>query len=163
MLKQDIQKAMTDSLKSGDATKRLVLGMLMTSIKNRELSKRGQLSKTVNDPVELEKQSQLSDEEVLEALSGEVKKRKESIEQYMSGGREELAEKEKVEMAILMEYMPEQMDEEAVRAEVQKTVAELGAQGPKDMGKVIGAVMAKLKGKAPGDLVSKIAKELLQI
>ncbi len=162
MLKQELQKAALDSLKSGDATKRLVLGMLMTSIKNRELNKRKQLSKTVSDPAELEKQSQLSDEEILEVLAGEVKKRKEAIEQFKSGDRDELAEKERVEMDILVAYLPEQMSEEAIRAEVQKTVTELNAQGPKDMGKVIGAVMAKLKGKAPGDIVSKTAKELLQ-
>ncbi len=161
MLKEKLQKDLNESLRSGNQLKRLVLGMLMTSIKNKELAKRQQLSKTINDAVELEKQSQLADEDVIEAIAGEVKKRKEAIEQFRAGGREELAQKEKSEMDILMTYLPEQMPEEEIRTEVQKAITELGAAGPKDMGKVIGAVMAKLKGKADGGTVSKIVKELI--
>ena len=81
---------------------------------------------------------------------------------FKTGGREELAQKEKSEMDILMAYLPEQMAEDDIRTEVKKVIAETGAQGIKDMGKVIGAIMAKLKGKADGGLVSKIVKELLQ-
>lgn len=161
MLKQKLQKELGESLKSGDQVKRLVLGMVMTAIKNKELIKRQQLSKTASDTGELEKQSQLTDEEVLEVIASEVKKRKESVEQFQAGGREELAQKEKAEMDILLTYLPEQMGEDEIRAEIQKTISELNASGPKDMGKVIGAVMAKLKGRADGGLVSKIAKELL--
>ncbi len=161
MLKQQLQKDLTQSLKSGDQLKRLVLGMLMTAVKNKELVKRQQLSKSVSDASELEKQSQLTDEEILETIASEVKKRKEAIEQFKTGGREELAQKEKSEMDILIAYLPEQMSEEDIRTEIQKTITELNASSVKDMGKVIGAVMAKLKGRADGGLVSKIAKELL--
>lgn len=161
MLKQQLQKDLNDSLKSGNQLKRLVLGMLMTSIKNRELAKRQQLSKTVRDTAELEKQSQLTDEEIIGALAGEVKKRKEALEQFKAGGREELAQKEKSEMDILLAYLPEQLGEDVVRAEVKKTISELGASSPKDMGKVISAIMAKLKGRADGGLVSKTVRELL--
>ncbi|MBI2063808.1 MAG: GatB/YqeY domain-containing protein [Candidatus Yanofskybacteria bacterium] len=161
MLKEKLQKDLNESLKSGDQVKRLVLGMVMTAVKNRELVKRQQLSKTISDAGELEKQSQLMDEEVTEAIAGEVKKRREAIEQFKTGGRDELAQKEKSEMDILLTYLPEQMPEEEIRAEVQKTIAEVGAAGIKDMGKVIGAVMAKLKGRVEGGIVSKIAKELL--
>lgn len=138
------------------------MGLLMTAIKNREVAKRTQLSKTITEIAELEKQSQVTDDEVLEVIAGEVKKRKEAIEQFKTGGREDLAQKEKSEMDILAIYLPEQASEDEIRAEVQKTIAELNAQGPKDMGKVIGAVMAKLKGRTEGGMVSKIVKELLQ-
>lgn len=167
MLKEKLQKDLNESLKSGEQLKRLVLSLLMTAIKNRELAKRQQLSKTVNDVKELEKQSQLADEEVIEVIANEVKKRKESAEQFQAGGRDELAQKEKTEMAILLTYLPEQMSEEEIRAEIQKVISELdvppaGGLGPKDMGKVIGNSMVRLKGRADGSTVSKIVKELLQ-
>ena len=152
---------MTDALKAGDQTKRVTLGMLMNSVKNKELVKRTALSKTVTDQAKLEEQSQLNDEEILEVIASEVKKRKESIEQFELGNRKELAEKEKTEMAILTAYLPEQMNEDDVRAEIKKTISELNAQGMKDMGKVIGAVVGKLKGKADGGMISRITKELL--
>ena len=152
---------MKNSLKSGDKLKRLVLGSLMATIKNRELLKRGQLSKTIIDAKELETKSMLNDEEILEAIASEVKKRKESIEQFKAGGRDELVDKESAEMEILMVYLPEQMSEEDVRKEVQDIITQLGATDMKEIGKVIGAAMTKLKGKADGGLVSKIVKELL--
>ncbi|MDO8492166.1 MAG: GatB/YqeY domain-containing protein [bacterium] len=161
MLKQQLQNELNLALKEKDQLKRLVLGMVMTAVKNRELAKRQQLSKTINDVGELEKQSQLSDEVIIEVIAGEVRKRKEAIEQFRVGGRDELAQKEKSEMDILLTYLPEQLSEDEIRAEVQKTISELSAASPKDMGKVIGAVMAKLKGRAEGGTVSKIVKELL--
>ena len=152
---------MKNSLKSGDKLKGVVLGSLMATIKNRELLKRGQLSKTIIDAKELETKSMLNDEEILEAIASEVKKRKESIEQFKAGGRDELVDKESAEMEILMVYLPEQMSEEDVRKEVQDIVTQLGATDMKEIGKVIGAAMTKLKGKADGGLVSQIVKELL--
>lgn len=161
MLKQKLQEDLNKSLKAGDQLRRLVLGMVMTAIKNREVEKRTKLSRSISQVDRLEKESQLTDEEILEVIASEVKKRKESIEQFKAGGRDELAQKEKSEMDILFSYLPEQFGEDEVRAEVQKIIAELGASGPKDMGRVIGAVMAKLKGKADGGMVSRIVKELL--
>src|SRR3989344_680237 len=163
MLKEKLQKDLNESLKSGDQLKRLVLGMVMTAVKNKELGKRQQLSKAVSDTGELEKQSQLTDEETIEVVASEVKKRKEAMVQFKTGGRDELAQKEKSEMDILLTYLPEQLDEDEIRAEVQKTIAEVGAAGVKDMGKVIGAVMAKLKGRADGGTVSRLVKELLGV
>ena len=161
MLKQQLQKELTEALKSGNQLKRLVLGSLMTAIKNRELAKRGQIGKITNDQRELEQKSQLGTEEILEIIAGEVKKRKDSVEQFTAGGRMDLAEKEKAEMEILMVYLPEQLSEEKVKNVIQLVIEELGATGPKEMGKVIGAVMTRLKGRADGTLVSKIVKELL--
>ncbi|MBI2063139.1 MAG: GatB/YqeY domain-containing protein [Candidatus Yanofskybacteria bacterium] len=160
-MKQQLQNDLNMALKEKDQLKRLVLGMLMTAVKNKELMKRQQLSKTISDAGELEKQSQLMDEEIIGVIGSEVKKRKEAMEQFKTGGRDDLAQKEKSELDILLTYLPEQLSEDGIRAEVQKTISELGAAGIKDMGKVIGAVMAKLKGKADGGAVSKIVKELL--
>lgn len=161
MLKEKIQQDLKDSLKSGDKNKRLVLGMLNASIKNRELIKRGQLSKTIVDIIELEKQSQLNDEEILEVISSEVKKRKESIEQFKLGGRQELVDKESTELESLTGYLPEQLSEDQIKQEIQAVITQTGAKEMKDMGKVIGAVMVKIKGRADGTVVSKIVKELL--
>ena len=162
MLKEQLQKELNEALKSGDQLRRSVLGLLLTAIKNKELARRQQLTKTITEIAELEKQSQLTDDEVLEVIASETKKRKEAIEQFQAGGREDLSKKEKSEMDILAAYLPEQASEEEIRAEVQKAIAELNAQGQKDMGRVIGTVMIKLKGKAEGGVVNKIVKELLQ-
>lgn len=161
MLKQQLQKELTEALKSGNQLKRLVLGTLITAVKNKELAKRGQIGKTTNDPKELEEKSQLTEEEVLEVITSEAKKRKDSVEQFQKGGRSDLAEKEKTEIEILMGYLPEQLSEEKIKNEIQRVIEETGATSQKEMGKVIGAVMAKLKGRADGGVVSKITKELL--
>jgi len=148
-------------LKSGEQVKRLVLGTLLSVIKNKELEKRTKLSKSVNDMAELEKQSILTDDEVVQAIASEIKKRKESVELYRQGAREELAQKEEVEIKILQDYMPEQLSEDKIREEVVAAIKSTGAAGPQDMGKVIGAVVGKFKGQVDGGTVSKIAKELL--
>lgn len=152
---------MKDALKSGNSRKRTLVGMVLTAIKNREFEKRTKLSKTEPDVAKLEEQSKLNDEEIIEVISSEIKKRKDAVEQYQKGGRPELAEQEKKEAEMLMAYMPEQMSEEKVRAEVKKAVSETGARDMKEMGKVIGAVMAKVKGKADGQMVSRLVKEEL--
>ena len=161
MIKEKLQQDIKEALKAGDASKRLCLSMIMNAIKNRELEKRTKLSKTEKDASKLEKESELNDEEIIEVIGSEVKKRKESMESYEKGGRPELAQKEKEELDILMDYMPKQMSEDEVREEVKKVIQEIGASGAKDMGKVIGAVMAKVKGKADGQTVSKFVKEEL--
>ena len=165
MLKEKLQKELNEALKTGDQLRRSVLGLLMTAIKNRELAKRQQLTKTITEIAELEKQSQATDDEVLEVIASETKKRREAIEQFKAGGREDLAQKEKSEMDILAAYLPEQASEEEVRAEIEKAIKDMG-KPPHSWrecgGKVIGAVMTKLKGRTEGGIVSKIVKELLQ-
>lgn len=101
-IKEKLQKDLNEALKSGDQLKRLVLGMVITAVKNREVAKRTQLSKTVSDIAQLEKQSQLTDDEVIGVIASEIKKRKQSIEQFSAGGRQDLAQKEKSEMEILI-------------------------------------------------------------
>lgn len=162
MLKEKLQQDTKKAMKSGDALGRLVLSLVISAIKNKELEKRTKLSKT-DEPLSASRLtlSELTDEEIIDVISYEVKKRKESIESYEKGGREELAQKERDELTILMKYMPEQMSEDAIKEEVKKAIAEVGAKDMKDMGKVIGAVMAKVKSKADGSLVSKLVKEEL--
>lgn len=161
MLKDQIQKDQNEALKSGEKLKRLVLGMLTTAIKNKELAKRTQLSKTISDTAELEHKSQLTNEETVAVVGSEMKKRKESVEQFRSGGREELAQKEEEEMRILSVYLPEQLSEEEVKAEIKSAISDSNAGGVKDTGKVMGLVMARVKGKADGGLVSRLVKEML--
>ncbi len=161
MLKEKLSSDVKEALKSGNSEKRMVLSLVLSAIKTRELEKRTKLSKSQPDATKLEEESKINDEEIIEVLSSEMKKRRDSIEQYEKGGRPELAAKEKAEIDILMTYMPEQMSEDDIRAEVRKAISQTGASSPKDMGKVIGAVMAKVKGKADGQLVSKLVKEEL--
>lgn len=145
MLKEKLNEDMKTALKSGNAQRRMVLGMVMAAAKNKEIEKR----------------SELNDEEIIAVIASEVKKRRDAVEQYEKGGRPELAEQEKQEINILMGYMPEQMPEEQIREEVKKAIAETGAKDIKEMGKVLGALMPKVKGKADGQLVSRIVKEEL--
>ena len=161
-LKMRLQEDAKHALKSGEQTKRLVLNMLLTSIHNKEIEKRTKLSKEgiVSD---LEKGSELTDEEIVLSVFSEVKKRKEAIEIFQKGGREELAVKERDELTILESYMPEQLNESEVRDAVNRSISETGAKDIKEMGKVIGAVMGKIKGKADGQMVSKIVKEELSL
>jgi uncharacterized protein YqeY len=109
----------------------------------------------------LEKQRQLVEEEVLEVISSEIKKRKEAILLFEKGERQELAEKEKREIGILQNYLPEQLPEEELRKLVKEAIEKTGAKEMKDMGKIMAELMPKVKGKADGSLVSKIVKELL--
>jgi len=151
MLKDRLSEDIKNALKSGDANKRLVLSLLQSAIKNKELQKRAKSGK----------EEELNDEEVLDAIVSEVKKRKESIESYEKGGREEMAQKERGELTILMEYMPEQMSEDEIRIEAKKAIAETGAKDVKEMGKVLGVLMPRMKGRASSQIVVKIVEQEL--
>lgn len=102
-----------------------------------------------------------TDEDVDSVIQREVKQRRDAIEQFMSAGREDLVGKETKEMAILETYLPEQMSEDEIRKYVDEAISKTGASNSQDMGKVMGALMPIVKGKADGTLVSKIVKEKL--
>ena len=136
---------MKTALKAGDAATRSLIGMVLSAIKNREI----------------EKKSELNDEEVVAVIASEVKKRKDSIAQFEKGGRPELAAVEQKEIDTLMAYLPAQLSDDVVRDVVKSAIAETGATSAKDMGKVIAAVMAKIKGQAEGGKVSQMVKEEL--
>ena len=127
--------------------------LLLAAILNKEKEKRYRLKE--------EKDALLNDEETLEVILSEAKKRKESIELYGKGGREELVEKEKKELGILQKYLPEQISEDELSSLVQAAIAKVGAKEMKDMGKIMAVLMPQIKGRADGNLVSKIVKELL--
>lgn len=109
---------------------------------------------------EIEKKSELKDEDVSEILRHEIKSRKDSVTDYEKGGRKDLADKEKKEIVLIEKYLPAMLGEEEIKKVVLETVKALNA-GPKDFGKVMGQAMGKLKGKADGNTVSQIVKKAL--
>ncbi|PIS39420.1 MAG: hypothetical protein COT33_02035, partial [Candidatus Nealsonbacteria bacterium CG08_land_8_20_14_0_20_38_20] len=110
---------------------------------------------------ELAKESELTDDEIIEVVSSEIKKRREAILEYERGKREDLAEKEKKEAEILKKYLPEQLSEEEIQKLVKEVINKIGAKELKDIGKVMKEVMPKVKGRAEGGLISQSIKKLL--
>jgi hypothetical protein len=163
MLKEKIQQDLNKAIKERKEIEVSTLRLLLAAIFNKEKEKRYKLSKQKPDLTEkdLEKESQLVDEEVIEVISFEIKKRKESIELFKKGQRQDLVEKEAKEKDILEKYLPEQLSEEEIKKLVKEVIDKTEAKEIKDMGKVMAELMPKVKGKADGSLVSKIVKELL--
>ncbi|MEN8263970.1 MAG: GatB/YqeY domain-containing protein [Nitrospirota bacterium] len=143
---EKIEYDLKKSLKSGDKNRVSILRMVKSDVKNREIEK--------GDP--------LTDEDIQAILRSFSKKARESIDQFTKAGRDELAEKEKAELAVIQEYLPKQLSEEDVRKTVRDVIDETGAAGVKDMGRVMKSVMAKLKGQADGRLVNNLVKEALE-
>lgn len=110
---------------------------------------------------EIDGQRELDDEAVLSVISKEVKQRRDAIEEFQKGGRDDLVRQNEAEIAILMEYLPQQMTEDEVRSAVQEAIAATDASTPKDMGKVMKELMLKVKGRADGKLVNQIVRERL--
>lgn len=136
-------------MREGNTAKRDALRMLDSMIKNVEIEKK-------------KREEGLSDEEVQEVIAKAIKQRKDAMAQFESGGRADLAEKEKAEVEILSVYMPEQLSEDEVRRTVKEIIAGSGAASKAEIGKVMGPAMAKLKGLADGNLVKKIVEEELE-
>ena len=157
-IKEDLKKAMQEK----DALRLSVLRMVSSYVFNREKDNRAKLSKAGEEESKLDEMSKLTNEEVIEVVSSEVKKRKDSIEQYEKGGRSDLAENEKKELEILMEYMPKQMGEDEIRKIVKEKIEELGISGSQETGKLMGAIMPQFKGKTDGNIVGKIVQEELK-
>jgi hypothetical protein len=163
MLKQDIQNAVNQALKAGDQMSSETLRMLLASVTSKEKDKRYKISKDKPESKEedLIKESKLSDEQIVEVVSSEIKKRKDAIALYNQGNRPELAEKEKKEIEILQKYLPEQLSQDEVKKLIEEAIAKTGAKEMKDMGKVMADLSPKIKGKADSGEVSKIIKDLL--
>jgi len=174
-LKGNIREDLKEAVKNREELKSSVLRLLLAAIFNKEKEKRYKLSKEKPElsGKELEEESQLNDEEIIDVISSEAKKRKESIVEFEKGQRMDLpshllekvqglVEKEKKELEILEKYLPEQMSEKEIKRLVKEAIDKTGAKEIKDMGKVMQEVMPKVKGKADGSLVSKIVKELLE-
>ncbi|MEK7092750.1 MAG: GatB/YqeY domain-containing protein [Patescibacteria group bacterium] len=148
MTKQQLRDEMTKSMLAKDALKTSVLRMLVSALNYYEIQKGGA-------------GYEASDEDVLAVIQKEVKQRHDSIEQFNNAGRKELAEKEQKELTILQAYLPAQMSEDEVKKLVLEAIVTTGATTVSDMGKVMGALMPKIKGKADGNLVSRLVKETL--
>jgi uncharacterized protein YqeY len=148
-LKEKILADLKDAMRSGDSVRRDTLRLIDSAVKNTEIEKK-------------KRETGLSDEEVLEVFAKAVKQRQDSIRQFEEGGRSDLAEKEKVELDILMPYLPAQLSTEAITAVVNDVISKTGATSVGDLGKVMGQAMSKMKGEADGNIVREIAKQLLE-
>jgi uncharacterized protein YqeY len=137
---------MKQAMKSKEKDKLSVLRMLKAALQN--------------EAIKLGK-SQLSEDEELTVLSRELKQRKDSLQEFENAGRADLVEKAKAEIEIVQLYMPKQLTEEELLEIVKQTIAEVGASSKADMGKVMGAIMPKVKGKADGSLVNKLVQQQL--
>lgn len=147
-LSEQIQKDMVEAMRSRDELRLSTLRMVKAALKNKEIDKRGPLD---------EKEAQ-------QILSTLIKQRKDSIEQFQKGGRQELADKEAAEILLIEPYLPKALGEEGITAAVKATIAEMGSPTMKDMGTVMKNAMAKLQAsgaRVDGKMVSEIVRKLL--
>ena len=144
-LRDDISKDVSTALKAGEKEKLSTIRMLLSAVKYKEVDLR----------------RPLNDEEVQGVAGTLIRQRQDSVEQFRKGNRPELADKEEREIEVLKAYLPPQMTADELRALIKKLAAEAGATGQKDMGKLMKAVMPRVKGKADGKLVNDIVKEVL--
>ena len=148
MLKDKIQEDLKAAMLAKDVDKLSTIRMLKSALQYYEIQKGGA-------------GYEATDEDVIDVIGKEIKKRKESIELYKQGGREDTAAKEQKELETLEAYLPEQMGEDEVRKLVEEAIKQTGAASPQDMGKVMAALMPKVKGKADGTLVSNLVRDTL--
>lgn len=159
-LKEKIKIEFKEAFKAKSELKLSVLKMLNSEIANAEISKRTKLVKS-GQTADLAASSELGDNEILEVIGREIKKRKDAAEMYEKGNRKDLAEKERQEEQILYSYMPPQMTEEDIKILVKEAIKQSGAKNQKEIGKVMALLMPQVKGKADSSLVVKIVKEEL--
>ena len=145
-LKTRLDDDLKTAMRSRDVLRRSVLRLLLSEVHNEGIAK----------------QAELDDEGITGVLGKQAQQRRESIEAYTQGERQDLADKEKAELKIIMSYLPEQMSREDIAAVIKKAIAETDAAGPQDMGKVMSRVMPEVRGKAQGREVNAIASELLK-
>ena len=136
---------MKGAMKSRDSLKVDTLRLIVSEIKYKEIDLR----------------EEMGDEAITALLTTQIKRRKEAAALYDQGGRTDLKEKEEKEIIIIRAYLPEQVGEEELKQRIQEVIAETGAEGPKDMGKVMKVVVPEFKGKAEGDQIRNIVTELL--
>ncbi len=144
-LKEKITEDMKAAMRAKESDKLATIRLLTAAIKQREVDER----------------IELSDEQVLAVIEKMIKQRKDSVTQFEAGGRQDLADIEKAEMVVLSAYMPAQLSDAEVQAEVQAAVTQVGAAGPQDMGKVMGVLKGKLAGRADMTAVSAMVKAAL--
>ncbi|MDQ0088460.1 uncharacterized protein YqeY [Paenibacillus anaericanus] len=145
-LSERLNEDMKQAMRNQDKFKLSTIRMVRATMKNLEID----LKRTLND------------NEVLDILGREIKQRKDALQDFEQAGRDDLAEKVKAEAEILAEYLPEQLNEEEIKVIVQQTIQETGASSKADIGKVMSALMPKVKGRADGKLVNQAVQQLLQ-
>ncbi len=144
-IKDEIRDALTEALKSGEIQRKSTLRMALASIKNAEVEARGELDEDL----------------VLNIVQKEVKARQETIESAKQAKRPDLIEKAEQEIKILNEFLPQQLSAEELRALVQEAIQESGASSMSEIGKIMGALMPKIRGRADGKQANQIVRELL--
>ena len=144
-LKEKIMDDLKKAMKERKEVKVRTLRMVIASIKNWEV----------------ENTKEIDDDGMIAVLLKEAKRRKEAIEEYRKAGREDLAKAEEEELKIIESYLPERMSEEEIKELVLKTIEEVKATSPKDLGKVMKVIMPKVKGRADGKLVNKMVRKIL--
>jgi len=146
MVVDTLQEHMKEAMRTGEKDRLRTIRSLRADLQQATIEKRGE---------------ELSEDEVLKVLQKAAKQRKDSIEQYEGAGREDLASKERDELAIIEGYLPEQLDDDELRQRLEVLVEQSGASSMQDMGRVMGQAMQQLRGKADGGRISTIVKELL--
>jgi uncharacterized protein YqeY len=153
-LKHQLQDDLKAAMRAGDGVRRDTLRGLLTAVSNAEVA-------GVNVKDESATRQDLADPAVLDVIQKQAKQRRESIAEYARAGRTDLASREDAELAILMAYLPEQLDRDAIAAEVRAIIAETGASGPSDKAKVMPQAIARLKGRADGRAINEVVTDLL--
>ncbi len=144
-LKKRLQNDLKEAMKQKDTFKRDVIRFVMSAIKQ----------------IEVDERKELSDSDIEAILVKQIKQRNDAIQQFREGGRDDLVEKNEKELEILKSYLPEPMSEDEVREILKDIIEETGAEGMKDMGKVMGAAKSRIGSRAEGRVINQIAKELL--
>jgi uncharacterized protein YqeY len=144
-LKQKLTEDLKTAMRGGDEVRRATIRLVMAAIKNTEIAR----------------QAPLDDGDILGIIAKEVRQRQESIDAFKKGNRPDLVVREEAEMAALNEYLPRQMTREEITTAARRIISEVGAQGPRDKGKVMPRLVAELKGKADGREINTIVTELL--
>ena len=145
MLQEKLMADLKEVMKAGDKTRLEVIRMVRARIKNAEIAK----------------QKSLDDSDVLDVIAREVKQRRESIAEFKKADRQDLVSKEEAELAILLEYLPQQISRDEIVAAAHRVIEEVGARGPGDKGKVMQRLIPELKGKAEGREINEVVTELL--
>ncbi len=144
-LKEQLAEDLKDAIRQGDESRKTAIRMLTWAVKNAEVA----AGKPLQDP------------EVLVLIAKQVKQSRESIEEFKKGGRQDLVDKEAAEMRVLEAYLPPAMDRQEITQEARKVIAEVGARGPGDKGKVMPVLIARLAGRAEGRVINEVVTELL--
>jgi uncharacterized protein YqeY len=161
-LKDTIHADLTDAMRQKDETRKTALRMLLSAIRNAEIrtppagATDEQLAEMAKLPPVV-----LADDEVLSIVQKQIKQRRDSIDQFTKANREDLAAKERAEAVILEKYLPQQAGAEEIEAAAAKVIAETGASGPRDMGKVMPVLTKQFAGRADGRLINETVRRLL--